>query len=139
MSKPYSRPILSSIFDILGGLVLIGAGITILGGFVSEGERYLIGAGIAGVVIAIFYFEIAQVIDFLGRTAHNTERLCTLLDSRGPVDSAPLATRKASAESGSPETASEKTIPLQPYEDPFEKWQREQRQKQTPPENPPKT
>jgi len=139
MSKPYSRTILSSIFDILGALVLIGAGITIFGGFVSEGERYLVGAGIAGVVIAIFYFGVAQVIDFLGRTAHNTERLCTLLDPRRPADSATLATRKASAEGGTPEAASEKTIPLQPYEDPFEKWQREPRQKQAPPENPPKT
>ncbi len=38
----------------------------------------------------------------------------------------------------SPEAEPE-TIPLQPYEDPFEKWQREQQQKQTPRENPPKT
>ena len=80
MSTSYKRPILSTIFDFLGAIVLIGGGICIVGGFVSTGERYLIGSGIAGIVVAIFYFGVAQVIDFLGRTAFATNRLATIIE-----------------------------------------------------------
>ncbi len=122
----YCTPILSSVCKALGVAICVIAvcwilfGILLAGG--SRSAMPFVGAvGVAPALIftALVYFGIGQVVDFLGRAAHNTERLCKLLE----------ATR--------PRSTPEKAVSLQPYEDPFEKWQKEQREKQ--PESPPNT
>lgn len=85
---PYKAPILTTIFNVLGSLVLVGAVLFILfmliAGVASKEPAVLfpaIATAVVAVLTAIGYFGIAQVIDFLGRTAHSTDRLCSILDS----------------------------------------------------------
>jgi len=72
MSTKYERPILTSIFYILGVLALIGAVLCLYESFV---------AAVTVAVAGIFYFGIGQAVDYLARTAHSTDRLCTLFET----------------------------------------------------------
>ena len=73
MSTKYKRPILTSIFYILGALVLIGAVFCLFFGWFVEGG--------AVALVGVIYFGIGQVVDYLARTAHSTDRLCTILET----------------------------------------------------------
>ncbi len=82
MNEPYMRPILSVIYDILGFLVLIAAVVAIVLNLSSDSQSSaVIFWGSVGIVIAIFYFGIAQVVDFLGRTAHYSQKTCGLIEN----------------------------------------------------------
>jgi hypothetical protein len=72
MSTKYERPILTSIFYILGVLALIGAVFCFSQSFVTA-----VIVAVAGVI----YFGIGQAVDYLARTAHSTDRLCTLFET----------------------------------------------------------
>jgi len=84
----YKTPILSLIFNVLGVLVLVGALGWLVLGIVTAGESRsvatllpTIGVSLAAVLSALIYFGVAQAIDYLGRTAHSTNRLCDLLET----------------------------------------------------------
>ncbi len=86
--KEYREPILSTIFTVLGGLVLIGSVIWLIicvfGASEARSSLPLlpaIGVAVALVLSALIYFGLAQTIDYLGRTAHSTDRLCTLVQT----------------------------------------------------------
>ena len=82
MNEPYRRPILSGIYDVLGFLVLIVAVVAIVLNLASDSPSGgVIVWGSVGIVIAIFYFGIAQVVDFLGRTAHYSQKTCSLIET----------------------------------------------------------
>jgi len=66
------RPILTSIFYVLGALALIGA-------IFCAVESVPLGIAVA--IAGIIYFGIGQAVDYLARTADSTERVCTLLVS----------------------------------------------------------
>ena len=89
----YERPILTSIFTILGVVALIGAFFCL-----AVSVPTAIAVGLASIV----YFGIGQVIEFLGRTAYSTERLCTIMETSVRVQSksveALLSSAKPSAE-----------------------------------------
>jgi hypothetical protein len=72
MKTNNDRPILTSIFYVLGAVALIGA---ILCAF--ESVSLAITIAVAGII----YFGIGQAVDYLARTAHSTERLCTILET----------------------------------------------------------
>jgi hypothetical protein len=83
----YKTPILSSVFNILGALVLAGAVLWVILGIVVAGDSRsalallpAIGVALALVLTALIYFGVAQAIDYLGRTAHSTNRLCKLIE-----------------------------------------------------------
>ena len=71
-TSEYKTPILSTIFSVFGVLALLGALLSIL-----FSPTTAVMLAIAGII----YFGFAQVIDYLGRTAHSTDRLCTILES----------------------------------------------------------
>jgi hypothetical protein len=71
-TSEYKTPILSTIFLVFGVLAIIGA---VLSALFSPTTAVMLA--IAGII----YFGFAQVIDYLGRTAHSTDRLCTVLES----------------------------------------------------------
>ena len=84
----YKTPILSSVFNILGALVLLGALLCVVLPIAMAGRSDLplalvpaIGVALAMVLTALIYFGIAQAIDYLGRTAHSTHRLCHLIET----------------------------------------------------------
>lgn len=72
MSTKYERPILTSIFYVLGVLALIGAVPCLFESFV---------AAVTVAAAGIIYFGIGQAVDYLARTAHSTDRLCTLFET----------------------------------------------------------
>ena len=72
MKTKDDRPVLTSIFYVLGVVALVGA---ILCAFES------VSLAIAVAVAGIIYFGIGQAVDYLARTAHSTERLCTILET----------------------------------------------------------
>jgi hypothetical protein len=72
MSTKYERPILTTIFYILGVLALIGALLCVLESFV---------AAVTVAVVGIIYFGVGQAVDYLARTAHATDRLCILFET----------------------------------------------------------
>jgi hypothetical protein len=76
MKKTYSRPILSSLFDVLAVLVFIGAIVCAVGAFVvPNGALRWPGLGAAGTLLfsGIIYIGIGQVIDYLARSAYFAE------------------------------------------------------------------
>ncbi len=76
----YSTPILTVVCIVWGVLTLIGtfiAAFSDLGRLIHPVVIVLVGVG-----SAVVYFGIAQVIDYLGRTAHATSRLCDILEKR---------------------------------------------------------
>ena len=84
----YKSPILSSVFNILGALVLGGAIVWVFLGIIMAGKSGsalslipAIGIALALVLTALIYFGVAQAIDYLGRTAHSTNRLCSLIET----------------------------------------------------------
>ena len=84
----YKTPILSLVFNILGALVLAGAVLWVILGIVVAGDSRsalallpAIGVALALVLTALIYFGVAQAIDYLGRTAHSTNRLCNLIET----------------------------------------------------------
>ena len=86
--KSYKTPILSSVFYFLGSLVLLGALLWVVVGIILAGETRsalpllpAIGVALALVFAALIYFGVAQAIEYLGRTAHSTNRLCTLIET----------------------------------------------------------
>ena len=72
MSTKYERPILTSVFYILGVLTLIGGVLCLFQSFAT---------GVTVAVAGVIYFGIGQAVDYLARTAHSTDRLCTLFES----------------------------------------------------------
>jgi hypothetical protein len=72
MNKNDDRPILTSIFYVLGALALVGAFFCIF-----ESVSLAIAVAIAGVI----YFGMGQAVEYLARTARSTERLCTIMES----------------------------------------------------------
>ena len=84
----YKSPILSSVFNILGALVLGGAAFWVILGIIMGGESRstlallpAIGIALALILTALIYFGVAQAIDYLGRTAHSTNLLCKLIET----------------------------------------------------------
>src|SRR5258708_2998315 len=74
-SSKYSRPILSTIFDFIGALVFFLGVVSIVVGFRS-GTSFawsFFTSGAACILAAFIYFGIAQVVDFLARSAYFTE------------------------------------------------------------------
>ena len=94
----YERPILTSIFTILGVVTLIGAFFCL-----AVSVPTAIAVGLASIV----YFGIGQVIEFLGRTAYSTERLCTIMESSVRIQS-------KSVEALARPSADKKSIPPPP-------------------------
>jgi hypothetical protein len=90
------RPILSRIFKIFGVLTLIGAIFCIL---VSLPTAIMVGLS------SIVYFGIAQVIEFLGKTAQSTERLCAIMETsvrmQSKIIEALLTSTRTPSEKGS--------------------------------------
>lgn len=76
MSTRYQRPILTSIFYVLGVLSLIGALLCLFQSFLAA-----ITVGVVGII----YFGIGQAVDYLARIAHATERQCFLLELANAV------------------------------------------------------
>lgn len=85
--QPYKTPILSTVSNVLGAFMLLGAlGWIFLGIFTGDSRSSvpLYAAIIIAVLLvlsALIHFGTAQVIDYLGRTAHSTERLCHILEN----------------------------------------------------------
>ncbi len=119
MNQQHPTPILTSVYNICG--ILTGILTVVALTQVSTSTSRLVVAGV-GISIAVMYLGIAQVVDFLGRTAHATERLCEVL-AAGPIQEA-----GRSGITKDPVDSAD-AIPLQPYEDPFEKWQREEKER----------
>ena len=72
MKTKDERPILMSIFYVLGFVALIAA---IPCAF--ESASLAIAVALCGIV----YFGIGQAVQYLARTANSTERLCTILET----------------------------------------------------------
>ena len=99
MSTKYKRPILTSIFNILGMLALIGAVLCLFQSF---------DAGVTVAVAGVIYFGIGQAVDYLARTAHSTDRLCTLFETS-------VADRLRSIESSLSASSSAASQPTKAY------------------------
>jgi hypothetical protein len=81
MSTTHKTPLLTSIFYILGIA-------TLAGGIVSGVVICIVDSFTEGIVLAfasffagIIYIGVGQAVDFLARTAHSTDRLCTILET----------------------------------------------------------
>lgn len=72
MSTPYKTPILTSIYGFLGAIALAAGLIGGVFAFSNNGGLEALIVFLCGVGSAMFLFGIAQAVDFLGRTAHNT-------------------------------------------------------------------
>jgi hypothetical protein len=71
--KPYSKPILTSIFYLLGVVsLLIGAWLLILGLSNRNGTDLIAGA--SSIMGGLLQLGFGQAVDFLGRTAYFAER-----------------------------------------------------------------
>lgn len=86
--KDYKTPILTSVFNIIGALVLIVAFLWLTFGVVVSGQSGsaagllpAVGVALALVLTALTYFGVAQAFDYLGRTAHSANKLCTLIET----------------------------------------------------------
>lgn len=89
--KDYKTPILSHIFGINGAILIVGAIAWLVLGINNAGEVRssltllpVISIGLGMLSSGVICFGIAQVIDFLGRTAHSTEHLCGLVEESQP-------------------------------------------------------
>jgi hypothetical protein len=81
MSKTHETPILTRVLRIFGWATII---IGVITGAVicatqslGEGVTIIIGSVFAGII----YIGIAPAVDYLARTAHSTDRLCTILET----------------------------------------------------------
>jgi len=72
MSNTYKTPILTSIYGFLGAIALVGGLLGSVFAFTNGGGTEALVIFLCGLASAMFLFGIAQAVDFLGRTAHNT-------------------------------------------------------------------
>ncbi|MCD6049481.1 MAG: domain 2 [Verrucomicrobia bacterium] len=82
--QPYKTPILSTISNLFGAFMLLGAVGWIFLAFTADNAMPLytsIGFTVFLALSALIQFGTAQVIDYLGRTAHSSERLCHILEN----------------------------------------------------------
>ncbi len=114
----YKPPILTVIFRILGVLALIasivvaiialreGAALKAAGGS-GEYVWNALGSFAAGILVFLFYWGIAQVIDFLGKTAFYTEQMyvqnSTRAGVKGKGNQSPVANDSYDADDDEPE------------------------------------
>jgi len=100
MNTKYETPILTSSFYIMGVVALVGAVVCV---FVVS-----ITAAISVALAAIIYFGIGQAVDYLARTAHSTDRLCTILETS-------ISERLKSIENSLPPSSSAVSQPTKGY------------------------
>ena len=89
MSKPYTRPLLSKVFALIAlacGLVAVFAMLAAIvdtsNGHSGHGGWF---AAVVSISLAAIYLGIGEVIAFLGRASHRSERIASLLaDELGP-------------------------------------------------------
>jgi hypothetical protein len=81
MTTKHETPILTRVLYIFGAVTIIGAvigvGVICAAESLSEG----IAVAIGGVFAGIIYIGIGQAVDYLARTAHSTDRFCTILET----------------------------------------------------------
>jgi hypothetical protein len=76
--KEYSTPILTSVFNIFGALSFVVGAFLIIGGIQSGArENVILGAGC--ILSSVIEFGFAQVIEFLGKSAHYTEQTALMI------------------------------------------------------------
>jgi hypothetical protein len=76
--KEYKSPILTSVFNVLGGItLLIGIYLMVLAFTTQIGAGAIMAAGF--IFSAVIDFGLAQMIDFLGKSAHYSEQTAMLL------------------------------------------------------------
>lgn len=81
MNKTHESPILTRVLYIYGFLTIVFA---IIGGVVvcfTDSVSIGVGICIGGSFTGIIYIGIGQAVDYLARTAHSTEQLCTILET----------------------------------------------------------
>src|SRR5579859_854666 len=81
MTTKHETPILTGVLYVFGVITIVGA---IIGGAVlsvaeSVGEG--VGLILGGIFAGIVYIGIGQVVDYLARTAHSTERACAIMET----------------------------------------------------------
>lgn len=81
VTTEYERPKLSVYFENLGRIFILLSIVAIIYCLYGEKPLLAIIVGLSGFLTVFLYFGMAQVIDFLGRTAYNSERLCNLMNS----------------------------------------------------------
>jgi hypothetical protein len=81
MNKTHETPILTRVLQTFGWATIIIA--VIAGTAICLTES--LGSGftviVGGIFAGIIYIGIAQTVDYLARTAHSTDRLCTILET----------------------------------------------------------
>jgi hypothetical protein len=111
--------IIAILFYLLGGLIFLGALITGSAAMARQGFGGVLVI-LAGGVFGLFYIVIGRV------TQEAASMLADIADSITDYNS---RDDQPSEDSRTPPPKPQETVSLQPYEDPFEKWQREQKQK----------
>ena len=83
MNKPYKRPVISTVFESIGGAAFIAGIFALIAAFVdtSNGHSGAPGAiaGAVCIIMAALYIGIGQGIGFLGRASDRSEKLRSLL------------------------------------------------------------
>ncbi|HZL14456.1 MAG TPA: DUF4339 domain-containing protein [Verrucomicrobiae bacterium] len=81
MNTKHETPILTRVLYVFGVatiiLAVIGGGVICAAESASEGVAVIIGGIFAGII----YIGIGQAVDYLARTAHSTDRLCSILET----------------------------------------------------------
>jgi hypothetical protein len=134
MNKPYKRPVISAVFESIGGAAFIAGLFALIAAFVdtSNGHSGAPGAiaGAVCMIMAALYIGIGQGIDFLGRASDRSEKLRSLLveeilpqlkamDARFAPSVAPLTPTAEFTPSVAPQPPTTETPPvvvLQPPE-----------------------
>jgi hypothetical protein len=83
MSKPYKRPVISAVFECIGGAAFIGGLFAFIAAWVdsSSGQSGVPGsiAGAVCILMAAAYVGIGQIISFLALASQRSEQISTLL------------------------------------------------------------
>lgn len=93
----YKKPILVSVLQIIGVLNGAAAIVTSLISF-SQGPLGVMSGilcALGGIVAVTLFFGLAQCVDYLGRTAYNTERTADLIERQIPRPTSPSAKDEA--------------------------------------------
>lgn len=88
-SEQYKAPILTQVYWLVGGLCLL-VGLIGAAGCWSKGQQMAGFIGIfLSILVALLCFGVAQVVNHIGQTAHNTRQIADLLRGGGAAQTPP--------------------------------------------------
>jgi len=83
MKAKYEQPILAGLFSILGVLTIIGGVIGAIVSFsASASVTEAIAITVAGIFAGILYIGLSQLVNYVAQTAHATDRLSEILETK---------------------------------------------------------